>query len=109
MNITITDRAAAHMKKQLRKRLTCNRAIRVGLRGGGCSGYSYQMQFEDCDPRETDHVIEAAEVVVYIDAKSAVLMEGLTIDFETGIRGHGFKFINPNVKGSCGCGESVLF
>ena len=109
MNITITERAAMYMKKQLQKRLTHNKAIRIGMRGAGCNGYSYCLQFEDADPRKTDHVITTNDVNVYIDAKSAILMEGMTVDFETGISGHGFKFINPNVKSSCGCGESVTF
>ncbi len=108
--IHITERAAKVMRAQLDKRGTPQGAIRFGIRGGGCTGYSYMFQFEDGDPRGTDKVVDAAfGVRVYVDPKSMVLIKGTTIDFETGMRGHGFKFANPNIGGSCGCGESVAF
>ena len=108
--IFITERAAKVMRSQLDKRGTPEGAIRFGIRGGGCTGYSYMFQFEDGDPRGSDKVVQAAfGVRVYVDPKSMVLIKGTTIDFETGMRGHGFKFDNPNVGGSCGCGESVAF
>lgn len=108
--IHITDRAAKVMRGQLDKRGTPQGAIRFGIRGGGCTGYSYMFQFEDGEPRGTDKVVQAAfGVRVYVDPKSMVLIKGTKIDFETGMRGHGFKFDNPNVGGSCGCGESVAF
>jgi iron-sulfur cluster assembly protein len=108
--IVITERAAKVMRGQLDKRGTPQAAIRFGIRGGGCTGYSYMFQFEDGDPRATDKVVDAAfGVRVYVDPKSMVLIKGTTIDFETGMRGHGFKFQNPNIGGSCGCGESVAF
>ena len=107
--VTITARAAKVMRGQLDKRGTPQAAIRFGIRGGGCTGYSYMFQFEDGDPRGSDHVIDAYGVRVFVDPKSMVLVGGTTIDFETGIRGHGFKFDNPNVGDSCGCGESVSF
>jgi len=107
--VTVTARAAKIMQGQLVKRGTPQAAIRFGIRGGGCTGYSYMFQFEDGDPRPSDHVIDAYGVRVLVDPKSMVLIKGTTIDFETGIRGHGFKFENPNVGDSCGCGESVSF
>lgn len=108
--VTITARAAKVMRGQLDKRGTPQAAIRFGIRGGGCTGYSYMFQFEDGEPRKKDHVIEAAQGVrVYVDAKSMLLLKGTEIDFETGIRGHGFRFDNPNVDNSCGCGESISF
>lgn len=107
--ITVTARAAKVMRGQLEKRGTPQAAIRFGIRGGGCTGYSYMFQFEDGDPRVKDAVIDAFGVRVYVDPKSMRLIKGTTIDFETGIRGHGFRFDNPNVRDSCGCGESISF
>ena len=108
--LIVTDRAAKVMRAQLDKRGTPDGAIRFGIRGGGCTGYSYMFQFEDGDPRGKDSVIHAAHGVrVYLDPKSLVLVRGTEIDFETGIRGHGFRFDNPNVGDTCGCGESVSF
>jgi len=108
-SITITERAAKVMRDQLARRGTPDAAIRFGIRGGGCTGYSYQFEFDDKGPREKDHVCERDGVTVLIDPKSMVYLDGTEIDFETGIRGHGFKFKNPNVEDSCGCGESVSF
>jgi iron-sulfur cluster assembly protein len=108
--LRITERAAKVMRGQLEKRGTPQAAIRFGIRGGGCTGYSYMFQFEDGEPRKTDEVVQAAfGVRVYVDPKSLVLIRGTKIDFETGMRGHGFRFENPNVDKSCGCGESIAF
>ncbi len=108
--LIITERAAKVMRAQLDKRGTPQGAIRFGIRGGGCTGYSYMFQFEDGEPRRKDTVIAAEHGVrVYLDPKSLLLVRGTEIDFETGIRGHGFRFANPNVDSSCGCGESISF
>ena len=108
--LVVTARAAKVMRDQLAKRGTPHAAIRFGIRGGGCTGYSYMFQFEDGPPRRNDLVIDApGGVRLYVDPKSLVLLRNTTIDFETGIRGHGFRFDNPNVKTSCGCGESIAF
>ncbi len=107
--VIVTARAAKVMRDQLVKRGTPTGAVRFGIRGGGCTGYSYMFQFEDTEPRANDHVVEAFGVRVFVDPKSMLLVKGTKIDFETGIRGHGFKFDNPNVSDSCGCGESIGF
>jgi len=108
--LIVTARAAKVMRAQLDKRGTPQGAIRFGIRGGGCTGYSYMFQFEDGEPRPKDTVVDAAfGVRVYVDPKSMLLVRGTEIDFETGIRGHGFRFVNPNVDSSCGCGESISF
>jgi iron-sulfur cluster assembly protein len=109
MTVVVTERASGVMRKQLEKRGTPQGAIRFGIRGGGCTGYSYMFQFEDGDPRPNDHVIDAHGVRVFVDPKSMLLIDGTKIDFETGMRGHGFRFDNPNVQDSCGCGESIAF
>ncbi len=107
--ITISARAAKVMQQQLVKRGTPEAAIRLGIRGGGCTGYAYLFEFADQGPRHNDHVFEKDGVTLVVDPKSFVLLEGLSLDFETGIRGHGFRFDNPNVTDSCGCGESISF
>ena len=108
--LTITKTAAEVMREQLDKRGSPDAAIRFGIRGGGCTGYSYVFEFSDKPPRKNDHVIEAElGVRLLVDPKSMIYLEGTTIHFERGIRGHGFQFDNPNVKSDCGCGESVSF
>ncbi len=108
--LIVTRAAAEVMREQLRKRGTPDAAIRFGIRGGGCTGYSYVFEFSDKPPRKNDHVINAEhDVRLYVDPKSMVYLEGTTIHFERGIRGHGFQFDNPNVKSDCGCGESISF
>lgn len=107
--VVVTARAAKVMRDQLVKRGTPAAAIRFGIRGGGCTGYSYMFQYEDGPPRANDTVVEVAGVRVYVDPKSMRLVKNTRIDFETGIRGHGFRFDNPNVSNACGCGESVTF
>lgn len=107
--VLVTARAARVMAEQLFKRGTPESAIRFGIRGAGCTGYAYSFMFEDRPPRATDHVFEFDGVRVIVDGKSMVLVDGTTIDFETGIRGHGFRFDNPRVRSKCGCGESITF
>jgi iron-sulfur cluster assembly protein len=85
-------------------------AIRIGLRGGGCDGFSYVFEWADKPAGKHDHVLSFdGDVRVFIDKKSMLYLKGTTLNFVTGLMGHGFKFENPNVKGSCGCGESVQF
>ena len=107
--VIATARAAKIMQGQLLKRGTPDAAIRFGIRGGGCTGYTYVFEFSDKPPRKSDHVFNYFGVRVYVDPKSMIYLAGTEIDFETGIRGHGFQFKNPNVKNDCGCGESVTF
>ncbi len=107
--ILITEAAASEIKRQQAKRGTPGAAIRVGIRGGGCTGFSYMFEWEDKDPRPTDKVFEQHGVKLVVDPKSYIYFKGTELDFVTGMMGHGFKFNNPNVKGTCGCGESVQF
>nr|WP_293172615.1 iron-sulfur cluster assembly accessory protein [Nannocystis sp.] len=108
-SLVVTSRAAKVMREQLARRGTPQAAIRLGIRGGGCTGYSYLFEFEDREPRASDHVLVKDGVRVVVDPKSMLLLKGTEVDFETGMRGHGFKFTNPNTQGSCGCGESITF
>jgi iron-sulfur cluster assembly protein len=107
--ILITEAAAKEIKRQRDKRGTPEAAIRIGIRGGGCTGFSYLFEWDDKDPRQTDSVFEQHGVKLVVDPKSYVYFQGTELDFVTSVMGHGFKFNNPNVKGTCGCGESVQF
>jgi iron-sulfur cluster assembly protein len=107
-SIEITEAAAQEIAKQRDKRGIAGAAIRVGIRGGGCTGFSYVFEWADT-PKPTDKVITAHGVTVVVDPKSFVYLAGMQLDFVRGMMGHGFKFNNPNAKGSCGCGESVQF
>lgn len=108
-SLTVTSRAAKVMRDQLARRGTPQACIRLGIRGGGCTGYSYLFEFDDRPPRPNDLVVEVDGVRVVVDPKSLFYLDGTEVDFETGMRGHGFKFKNPNTKDSCGCGESISF
>jgi iron-sulfur cluster assembly protein len=106
--IEITAAAAEEIAKQRAKRGTPDAAIRVGVRGGGCTGFTYVFEWAD-QARPTDSKFDQHGVSVVIDPKSLVYLGGMQLDFVRGMMGHGFKFNNPNAKGSCGCGESVQF
>ena len=106
--IEITEAAAQEIAKQRDKRGTPEASIRVGVRGGGCTGFTYVFEWAD-QARPTDTKLEAYGVSIVVDPKSLVYLGGMTLDFVRGMMGHGFKFNNPNAKGSCGCGESVNF
>jgi iron-sulfur cluster assembly protein len=107
--IAITPTAADQIKKLAGKRGTPGAALRVGLRGGGCTGFSYIFEWAEGEPKAHDKVFEDHGVKLYVDPKSFIYLNGTELDFVTSMMGHGFKFNNPNVKGACGCGESVQF
>lgn len=108
MNFTITELAAERIKKEAEEK-GHDPHLRIGIRGGGCNGFSYIFEWAGSKPREKDHVFELNGAAVYIDPKSMVYLNGTELVFETSFMGHGFKLTNPNVKGSCGCGSSVAF
>ena len=106
--VDITEAAAQEIAKQRAKRGTPNARIRIGVRGGGCTGFTYVFEWAE-EPRPTDKEFSAYGVSIVVDPKSLVYLGGMQLDFVRGMMGHGFKFNNPNAKGSCGCGESVQF
>lgn len=106
--IDITEHAAGEIAKQRAKRGTPEAAIRVGIRGGGCTGFTYVFEWAD-ELKPKDSEFSAHGVAIVVDPKSLVYLGGMTLDFTRGMMGHGFKFNNPNAKGACGCGESVQF
>jgi iron-sulfur cluster assembly protein len=104
--VIITDGAAAFAREKLAQRGTPNAAVRLGIKGGGCSGFSYVIQFDDEPPRERDSVFENQGIRFYVDKKSLVYLAGSALDYEKTVMFQGFKFRNPNEAASCGCGHS---
>ena len=103
--ITLTPGAAEKVKTLLEGRGTPQGGLRVGVRGGGCSGNSYFMEFCDAESPE-DQVLESNGVRLVVDSRSAMLLGGTEVDYVEGLMGTGFKFNNPNVRHNCACGES---
>jgi len=104
--ITLTPAAAHHAKEALESRGTPDAAIRLGIRGGGCSGFSYVIEFDDNPPRERDRVLVFDGVKIHVDKKSLIYLAGSVLDFEKTLMRQGFKFLNPHEASSCGCGSS---
>ncbi|HSN97059.1 MAG TPA: iron-sulfur cluster assembly accessory protein [Candidatus Nanopelagicales bacterium] len=109
--LSVSPAAADAMRSQLAKRGTPDAAIRAGIRGGGCSGFSYVIEFDDNPPRPGDLVLEIAEpdkatVRVYCDKKSIIYLAGSLLDWEKTLMFQGFKFKNPQEASRCGCGHS---
>jgi len=107
MKFTVTPNAAKAINKHMaQKEAGKNAGLRVGVRGGGCSGLSYVLQAENLKA-PTDSLIEEHGAKVYIDAKSALFLEGCELDYLGGLMESGFKITKPGEKRkSCGCGES---
>jgi iron-sulfur cluster assembly protein len=104
--VRITAEAVAYAKKRLEMRGTPNASIRLGVRGGGCSGFSYVIEYSDDPPRERDTVSELEGVKFYIDKKSMIYLAGSTLDYENTLMFQGFRFKNPQEASKCGCGHS---
>ncbi len=103
--ITLHDSAVEQLKKLLAERQTPEAGLRIAVRGGGCSGLAYVMEWAE-KPREKDKIFERDGVRVFVDPKSYLYLLGTEIVYESTLMASGFKLNNPNVKGSCGCGES---
>lgn len=111
LGITITQAAVDAVAQQIAKRNVPGTALRVGIRGGGCSGFSYVVEFHDGEPRAKDVVYDlkatdGGDVRILVDKKSLLYLNGSTFDWEKTLMRQGFKFVNPNEKSSCGCGTS---
>jgi iron-sulfur cluster assembly protein len=105
--VRLSELAAGKVKELLAQRGTPEQGLRLGVRGGGCSGNSYFMEFTDLGALEPmDQRVESHGVTLVVDMKSLSLLAGTEIDYVTGLMGSGFKFNNPNVRHSCACGES---
>ncbi|MEN0111550.1 MAG: iron-sulfur cluster assembly accessory protein [Planctomycetota bacterium] len=107
MSLVLTERAAEEVKRIVEHQsLKEGTFLRVGVTGGGCSGFSYQLGFDDAYDSKADSKAEQHGVAVVVDKKSALYLEGTTVDFYDGIEKRGFTFDNPNAVKSCGCGSS---
>jgi iron-sulfur cluster assembly protein len=107
MAIEITERAVSRIREILHDQNLNDGGLRIGVKGGGCSGLSYLIDLET-QQRPGDKIFERNGIKVFVDTKSFLYLNGMTLDFkdEGGLMGRGFKFINPNSMGECGCGES---
>lgn len=101
-----TEGAARYAREKLEKRGTPGAAVRVGIKGGGCSGFSYVIQFDDGQPKARDYAYEVEGVRFVVDKKSFVYLAGSALDYEKTLMFQGFKFKNPNEATNCGCGHS---
>src|SRR5262249_26502576 len=103
--ITITERAAEKVREIALTEDLQGQGLRLKVIGGGCAGFSYDLYFED-KPTDGDEQFEDKGVKLYVDFISYQYLEGTEIDYVEGLHGSGFKFSNPNVKATCGCGSS---
>jgi iron-sulfur cluster assembly protein len=104
--VDVTDNAIQEIKKIMEaNNIPADFNLRIGVKGGGCSGLSYSLGF-DAETKATDNVIEKNGVTILVDMKSFLFLTGTQIDFIDGENGRGFVFNNPNVQRTCGCGSS---
>lgn len=106
IDIDITEKAIKQVKRiKAENSIPEEHALRIGVKGGGCSGMTYQMGF-DGEIKDGDSVIEKDNIKLLVDGKSLFYLTGTVLDFSDGLNGKGFVFINPNATKTCGCGES---
>ena len=103
--IHVTDKAVDAIKHAISQEGKPGDGLRVSVVGGGCSGYQYDLNFDN-ESRMGDVVMNCGGVTIYVDPMSAGYLKGTVIDFVSGLNGTGFKFNNPNAKRTCGCGSS---
>ncbi len=105
LDLTLTEKAIQQVKALLARDDRKGHGLRVWVTDGGCSGFSYKLDFAK-EETPGDIVLEFDNLRVYVDAAAAPYLKGTTIDYVTGLYGGGFKFSNPNASGTCGCGTS---
>ncbi|MBM3944419.1 MAG: iron-sulfur cluster assembly accessory protein [SAR202 cluster bacterium] len=105
LTITISEKAAHHVRKFAEQAGKPNATLRVGVKGGGCSGLTYVLDMVDA-PGESDKIIKEHGLTLCVDKKSYVFLAGTTLEYSDGLNGKGFEFHNPNAKTTCGCGTS---
>jgi iron-sulfur cluster assembly accessory protein len=103
--VLLTPTAVAKVKEIMAQQNPVPAGLRVGVVGGGCSGFSYSMAFEN-GAGMMDKVFDIEGLKIYVDATSMMYLQGCNIDYVESLEGAGFKFENPNVKSTCGCGSS---
>ena len=105
--VTLTPRGKEHILRMLKKKSSVL-GIRVGVKGAGCSGFSYTLEYAYC-VEKNDTVVDCQQFILVIDDKSKPYLSGMEMQYTRSGLNEGFEFVNPNVKNSCGCGESVYF
>src|SRR5918992_1010081 len=105
VDLKLTANAVQQVKSLLARNQLIDHALRISVSDGGCSGFSYQLNFEK-EQKPGDIALSLDNLTVYIDPKSVPFLQGTVIDFVSGLYGGGFKFTNPNATGTCGCGTS---
>ena len=104
--VTVSSRAAQEIRKiKVDNNIPEAHALRLGVKGGGCSGMSYDLAFDEA-PKERDIIYQVEGLTVIIDPKSQFYLSGTVLDFSGGLNGKGFVFNNPNASRTCGCGNS---
>jgi iron-sulfur cluster assembly accessory protein len=103
--ILLTEKAAERIKSAMQREGVSGYGVRIGVVGGGCSGFQYQLSFEE-HPGPEDVVWQLSGVRVFVDVASSDHLRGVTLDWVAGLHAAGFKFINPNASRTCGCGSS---
>jgi len=103
--VTLTPAAVAKVKEIMAQQDPLPAGLRIGVAGGGCSGFSYSMSFENAAGM-MDKVLTFGDLKVFVDATSLMYLEGARVDYVETLEAAGFKFENPNVKSTCGCGSS---
>jgi iron-sulfur cluster assembly accessory protein len=103
--VSLTPNAVSKVKEIMAQQNPTPAGLRVGVVGGGCSGFSYSMSFEN-SPGMMDKVFDMEGLKVFVDATSVMYLDGCRVDYVETLEGAGFKFENPNVKSTCGCGSS---
>ncbi len=102
--VSATDSAIRELKRLLADERPEVTGVRMAVKGGGCSGLSYVLDFDK--ERDGDNLVEQDGVRFYMDRKSTIYLKGIQLDFKEGLKGKGFIFTNPNASSTCGCGES---
>ena len=107
MGITLTERAASEVKKIMQEQnVEAGTLLRIGVTGGGCSGFSYNLGLDKSFDEKADSKSEQHGITVVVDKKSALYLDGTSLDFYEGMEKRGFTFENPNAVKTCGCGSS---
>ena len=105
LTISISEEAAHHVRDFAKVEGKPSMNVRVGVKGGGCSGLTYVLDLVD-EPGEDDKVLEEHGLKLFVDRKSYIFLAGTTLEYSGGLNGKGFVFNNPNAKTTCGCGTS---
>ena len=106
--ILLTEKAVEMVRAAMSQENLEGYGIRVGVVGGGCSGFQYSMDFEK-EPKDGDFALKQDGLTLYVDPMSSMYLQGVTIDYVAGLQGAGFKFNNPNARNTCGCGQSFSY